>query len=96
MQVALIDAKTELADLEERITGQRSEQLTNLNSLEKEYQDSLKTTEKVVKKTAKVEVQVTKMTQEAKEAIISGALGNIANALGQNSKAGKGIAIAQA
>ncbi len=96
LQVALIDAKTELADLEERITGQRSEQLTNLNSLEKEYQDSLKTTEKVVKKTAKVEVQVTKMTQEAKEAIISGALGNIANALGQNSKAGKGIAIAQA
>ena len=34
LQVALINAKTELADLDERITGQRSEQLTNLKALE--------------------------------------------------------------
>ena len=96
LQIALIDAKTELADLDERITGQRSEQLTNLNALEKEYQDSLKTTEKVVKNTAEAEVKITKLTQEAKQDIISGALGNIANALGASSKAGKGLAIAQA
>ena len=36
LQVALIDAQTELADLDERITGQRSEQLTNLKALEAE------------------------------------------------------------
>ena len=36
LQVALINAKTELADLDERITGQRSEQLTNLKALEAE------------------------------------------------------------
>jgi hypothetical protein len=36
LQVALINAKTEMADLDERITGQRSEQLTNLNALEAE------------------------------------------------------------
>jgi len=96
LQVALIDAKTELADLEERITGQRSEQLTNLNSLEKEYQESLKKTEKIVKETGEAEVKTTELTQEAKEQIIIGALGNIANALGQNSKAAKGLAIAQA
>jgi hypothetical protein len=96
LQVALIDAKTELADLEERITGQRSEQLTNLNSLEKEYQDSLKTTEKVVKETAKEEIAITKLTQEQKAGIISGALGQISGALGENSKAGKSLAIAQA
>lgn len=39
LQVALINAKTELIDLEERITGQRSEQLTNLNALEQEQAD---------------------------------------------------------
>ncbi len=36
LQVALINAKTEMADLDERITGQRSEQLTNLKALEAE------------------------------------------------------------
>ena len=36
LQVAVIDAKTKLAEIDERITGQRSEQLTNLNSLERE------------------------------------------------------------
>ena len=40
LQVALINAKTEMADLDERITGQRSEQLTNLKSLEKEKTDA--------------------------------------------------------
>jgi hypothetical protein len=40
LQVALINAKTELADLDERITGQRSEQLTNLKALEKEKADA--------------------------------------------------------
>lgn len=39
LQAALIDAKTELADLDERITGQRSEQLTNEKALEKELFD---------------------------------------------------------
>ena len=36
LQVALINAKTEMADLEERITGQRSEQMVNENALIKE------------------------------------------------------------
>ena len=40
LQVALINAKTEMADLDERITGQRSEQLTNLKALEKEQADA--------------------------------------------------------
>jgi|TARA_R110001583_G_scaffold47942_1_gene149973 hypothetical protein len=40
LQVALINAKTEMTDLDERITGQRSEQLTNLNALEKEKTDA--------------------------------------------------------
>lgn len=36
LQVALLEAKTKLAEIDERITGQRSEQLVNLNSLERE------------------------------------------------------------
>jgi len=50
LQVALINAKTELADLDERITGQRSEQLTNLNALEKEQADAIKATADAEKK----------------------------------------------
>ena len=96
LQVALIDAKTELADLEERITGQRSEQLTNLNSLEKEYQESIKKTGETVKETAKADVTITKLTQEQKADIISTSLGQIAGALGESSKAGKAMAIAGA
>ena len=39
LQVALIDAETELADVRERINGQRSEQLKNQKALEKELFD---------------------------------------------------------
>jgi hypothetical protein len=39
LQVALKDARTELADVEERIAGQKSEQLTNQVALEKELFD---------------------------------------------------------
>jgi len=39
LQVGLKDAKTELADLEERISGQKSEQLTNQVALEQELFD---------------------------------------------------------
>jgi hypothetical protein len=39
LQVALIDAETELADVRERINGQRSEQLKNQIALERELAD---------------------------------------------------------
>tara|TARA_R110001606_G_scaffold93322_1_gene207180 strand:+ start:3217 stop:5499 length:2283 start_codon:yes stop_codon:yes gene_type:complete len=42
LQTALIEAKTKLAEIDERITGQRSEQLTNLNSLEREREAQAK------------------------------------------------------
>ena len=43
LKVALMNAKTDMMDLDERITGQQSEQLTNLNALEKERADAIKT-----------------------------------------------------
>lgn len=41
LQKAVIEAETELVDIEERITGQRSEQLTNTNALIKEQSDAI-------------------------------------------------------
>ena len=41
LQKAVIEAETELVDIEERITGQRSEQLTNTNALIKEQADAI-------------------------------------------------------
>ena len=41
LQKAVISAETELIDIEERITGQRSEQLTNTNALIKEQADAI-------------------------------------------------------
>lgn len=93
LQVALIDAKTELADLDERITGQRSEQLTNLNALEKEYQDSIKETTKVAKDSGKAEVKIAKLTTEAKLDIIATSMMQIASLMGTESKAAKALAI---
>ena len=42
LQAQLIEAKIKIAEIDERITGQRSEQLTNLNSLERERESQQK------------------------------------------------------
>lgn len=41
LQKAVIQAETEIVDIEERITGQRSEQLTNTNALIKEQAEAI-------------------------------------------------------
>jgi len=54
LQVAVIEAKTKLAEINERITSQRSEQLTNLTSLEQERADKQKEhSEKIQERLAK-------------------------------------------
>lgn len=54
LQVAVIEAKTKLAEINERITSQRSEQLTNLTSLEQERTDKQKEhSEKIQERLAK-------------------------------------------
>ena len=50
---ALINAEIKLAELEERITGQRSEQLTNINSLKREQVSVSKSNTSSVKKEIK-------------------------------------------
>ena len=105
LQVALINAKTELADLDERITGQRSEQLTNLKALEKEEADLVQSNIDLKKKESEQILQLAKKTAEEEENIrkqkletlkqmeISGAQ-SILSAL--NQLAGEGTALAKA
>ena len=129
LQVALINAKTELADLDERIVGQRSEQLTNLTALENEYKETIKETPLTLQASATEQLSITddmnnqmllgaKQTQDAlqdiekqgaegrikidralaetRRNIVSESLGNVASLLGEQSKAGKALAVGQA
>lgn len=96
LQVALIDAETALQELRERITSQRSEQLTNLNALQQEYNDSIKETAEVSRETGEVEVAITELTAENKRQIIANSLGQVADLIGRQTAAGKALAIGQA
>tara|TARA_X000001382_G_scaffold80373_1_gene56565 strand:- start:62 stop:1780 length:1719 start_codon:yes stop_codon:yes gene_type:complete len=147
LQTALQEALNERAAIQARVTGQRSEQLTNENALLEEQKelnkelaligktereielieleqaladkkaliekevtneeeknrlllaaqdDFNKKKEALEKESGEEEVKITELTQEAKLAIISGALGGLAQLAGENSKFGKGVAVAQA
>mgnify|MGYP003146962247 CR=1 FL=1 len=128
LKVALINAEAELVDLAERITGQKSEQLVNLTTLEQEYNESVKETaitlqttgqERVsiedemgkrmtaarkknlkdlndaTKKAADLDLKTTKLTGDQKLNIIANTMGQIASVFGEESKAGKALAIGQ-
>ena len=114
LQVALINAKTELADLDERITGQRSEQLTNLNALEKEQADAIKATAdeeakrlsdqqaaadksvQIAKEEAAKKIEIEKALADTRRNIVANALGQVAGLIGEETKAGKALAVGQA
>ena len=107
LQVALINAKTEMADLDERITGQRSEQLTNLKALEKEKADAelaeLKAIEDAKKKAAADEVKRKKkeladeqLLAKNKEMLTRKAVSDVVAILGEESKAAKAIQVGMA
>ena len=128
LKVALINAEAELVDLEERITGQKSEQLINLTTLEQEYNESIKETaitlqttgqervsiedeigkrmtaarkknlndlNKATKAAADLDVKTTKLTEEQKLNIVANTMGQIASVFGEESQAGKALAIGQ-
>ena len=129
LQVAVINAQTELADLQERITGQRSEQLINETTLQNELVESQKESVVTLKATESQKLEITddtnnqmllgaKQTQDAlnnieekgaegrikierhlnntRRSIVAGAMGDIASLLGEESKAGKALAVGQA
>ena len=129
LQIALQQAQNEYAAVEAQITGFRSEQLTNTNSLLREQIDiqnelsligksglqqqiteanqayeakkllidrEVEDEDEKNKKLAIIEMERDKTIQDAKLAMAQNTLGNITKALGQNSKAGKAFAAAQA
>jgi hypothetical protein len=103
LQVEEINAKNELIDLDERITSQKSEQLTNLNALNKEYADSLKDVDKAENTTTKnagintkERVKWAEMEKDEKLKLADQTLGALANVFGKESAAGKALAIGQA
>lgn len=114
LEVALINAKTELADLEERIVGQQSEQLVNLNALEAERVAAIKETAdaeakrladaqaaadaavKIAKEEAAKKIEIERALAATRRDIVSNSLGQVASLLGEQSKAGKALAVGQA
>jgi hypothetical protein len=88
-QIEYNEALNEQAAIEAQIEGFRSEQLMNRMSLNRELAD-------MNKENAVEEVEVFKWTQENKEAALQQGLAGITALVGENSKFGKGIAIAQA
>ena len=111
LQIALEDAKTSMLELDERITGQRSEQLTNLKALEAEQADALKeiidTTTKqqedagkksveIAEETAEAEIEIEELKAATKRNIVGTSMGQIASLIGEETKAGKALAVGQA
>tara|TARA_R100001594_G_scaffold6565_7_gene18566 strand:+ start:8082 stop:9614 length:1533 start_codon:yes stop_codon:yes gene_type:complete len=96
LQVALINAKNEMADLDERITGQRSEQLVNTNSLLKEQEDLEKSLTEKTEKSTKQRMVWAEMEGKQKRDVVANTMGAVADLLGKESAAGKAMAIGQA
>ena len=106
LQIALINAQTELADVEAHVTGLRAEQLTNINSLlqeQKDAEDELREmkmdaiNEELKKKqeaSAKAK-QIKKAETEAAKEQDKAALGSIMQLAGEGSAVGKAAAVAQ-
>ena len=95
-QIALLEAQAEREGVLAQVEGFRSEQLININSLERERQDLIEEAAEVEKQLADEALARDKMLQEQKVANIKEALSNIATIVGANSKFGKAIAIVQA
>ena len=96
LQVALINAKNEMADLDERITGQRSEQLVNTNALLKEQEELEKGLTKNTEKSSKQRMVWAEMEGKQKRDVVANTMGAVADLLGKESAAGKAMAIGQA
>ena len=91
-EIALLEAKAEKEGVLAQITGLRSEQLANTNALERERLELIDIAEEKALESLQQEI----ILQKAKEDMIKATLGNISQALGENSKAGKAFAAAQA
>ena len=105
LQIALINAQTALIDVEETVTGFRSEQLTNTNSLlqeQKDLQDEVIQNEKdlaaesqkIKDDAQKKDDDIKKSAEDAAIAQDNATLGRLANLAGEGTKIGKAMAVA--
>ena len=123
-QVERTNALTELADIEERITGQRSEQKVNEAALDQEIHDqrmenaetiisldhkkiesgrdvleeTMKQNAELVKNqqlTSNAMTEITELEAQTKRDIVAKAMGQLSAAIGEETKAGKALAIGQ-
>lgn len=105
LQIALINAQTALIDVEETVTGFRSEQLTNTNSLLQEQKDlqdeilqkekdSLAAAKKLKDDAAKEDKDRQQALEDAAIAQDNATLNRLTNLAGEGSAIGKAAAIA--
>jgi len=105
LQIALINAQTALIDVEETVTGFRSEQLTNTNSLlqeQKDLQDEVIQNEKdLAAESQKIKDEAKDKDDAIREAAEAAAidqdnatLGRLTNLAGEGTKIGKAMAVA--
>lgn len=87
--LALLDAQAEKEGILAQVEGFRSEQLTNVNALEREKAD-------FIKENFQKELDDAKLVAENKKQLEEKAIADTINLVGANSKFGKAIATAQA
>jgi len=128
-KIALINAEADLAEVEERITSQRSENKTNEIALQNEFIESQKSEvitlqatgvqkleiadntnaeilqgakqtqdalQDIEKQGAEGRIKIDRALAETRRNIVAESLGNVASLLGEQSKAGKALAVGQA
>lgn len=88
-EIALLEARAEREGVLARIEGLRSEQLSNINALERERQQA-------IEDSGTKEIDTVQKVEEIKKLTIEDGLKSAITLVGENSKFGKAIAIVQA
>ena len=95
-QIALLEARAEKEGILAQIEGFRSEQLININSLERERLDLIEEEAEKKREAAEEEIALSKAVAEAKVADSTNTLNMIAQLAGEGSEIGKAAAVASA
>ena len=98
-EIALLEAKAEREGVLAQIAGLRSEQLTNINSLERERLDIIAENLDKEKENAEAQKAIDKAVKDAKiknAEDVSGAIGQLASVAGEGTAAGKALGVASA
>ncbi len=95
-EIALLEARAEKEGVLAQIAGLRSEQLTNINSLERERQDLIDENLEKETEAKQKEIEIANAVKDAKIGIAKNTLKLVSEVAGEGSKIGKGVALAQA